>query len=437
MSSQPVAPAGRNRAVHRSRTASGCTARPMCGRSGSPLWIPRGTGPAPPSSARRRTPGSRPDAARTHRAPRHRHASGGRPTAPRPPDVRHEPRADTSSRATCSVIGPDRGGPLPGAPARGGGDRADSGGEPRRTPAVAAPPAPGTGPARRAALRRDRRGRRRRARHADHPTDPAGRVGAGGRRARARPRPHPRPRRPGAGCGCSSPRCWCRARWPRWSGVVLLWPTGGLPPTTAARRSSRCRPRSPRTQRRPTAAPATGDGAALRRRAGPDGRRAATRPGPGADRAGRAGLAAVRGRRPGGARLVRRRPDRSRVLPDRRLPAGAAAALAGRGRSPPRCCCSGRWRGLAALAALGLSFVVLLVFVLPAILAGQRSAGGGRGRLRPDHVRGALPDPRAVGAHLDRGAGHPAVAGADRRCSGARVLGGGPAHRARRPDRAT
>jgi len=31
----------------------------------------------------------------------------------------------------------------------------------------------------------------------------------------------------------------------------------------------------------------------------------------------------------------------------------------------------GRWRGLAALAALGLSFVVLLVFVLPAILAGH------------------------------------------------------------------
>lgn len=31
----------------------------------------------------------------------------------------------------------------------------------------------------------------------------------------------------------------------------------------------------------------------------------------------------------------------------------------------------GRWRGLAALAALGLSFVVLLMFVLPAILAGH------------------------------------------------------------------
>ncbi len=31
----------------------------------------------------------------------------------------------------------------------------------------------------------------------------------------------------------------------------------------------------------------------------------------------------------------------------------------------------GRWRGLAALVALGLSFVVLLVFVLPAILAGR------------------------------------------------------------------
>jgi uncharacterized membrane protein len=31
----------------------------------------------------------------------------------------------------------------------------------------------------------------------------------------------------------------------------------------------------------------------------------------------------------------------------------------------------GRWRGLAALAALGLSFVVLLVFVLPSILAGH------------------------------------------------------------------
>ena len=30
----------------------------------------------------------------------------------------------------------------------------------------------------------------------------------------------------------------------------------------------------------------------------------------------------------------------------------------------------GRWRGLAALAALALSFVVLLLFVLPAILAG-------------------------------------------------------------------
>ncbi|MDN5749524.1 MAG: YibE/F family protein, partial [Pseudonocardia sp.] len=31
----------------------------------------------------------------------------------------------------------------------------------------------------------------------------------------------------------------------------------------------------------------------------------------------------------------------------------------------------GRWRGLAALAALGLSFVVLLAFVMPAILAGR------------------------------------------------------------------
>lgn len=31
----------------------------------------------------------------------------------------------------------------------------------------------------------------------------------------------------------------------------------------------------------------------------------------------------------------------------------------------------GRWRGLAALAALGLSFAVLLLFVLPAILAGR------------------------------------------------------------------
>ncbi len=31
----------------------------------------------------------------------------------------------------------------------------------------------------------------------------------------------------------------------------------------------------------------------------------------------------------------------------------------------------GRWRGLAALAALGLSFVVLVLFVLPAILAGR------------------------------------------------------------------
>jgi uncharacterized membrane protein len=31
----------------------------------------------------------------------------------------------------------------------------------------------------------------------------------------------------------------------------------------------------------------------------------------------------------------------------------------------------GRWNGLAALAALGVSFAVLLMFVLPAILAGH------------------------------------------------------------------
>ena len=67
----------------------------------------------------------------------------------------------------------------------------------------------------------------------------------------------------------------------------------------------------------------------------------------------------------------------------------------------------GRWRGLAALAALGLSFVVLLVFVLPAILAGHDPLLGGRRRRVPDHVRGALPDARPVGTHVHRGARHP------------------------------
>src|SRR5262249_56906952 len=33
----------------------------------------------------------------------------------------------------------------------------------------------------------------------------------------------------------------------------------------------------------------------------------------------------------------------------------------------------GRWRGLAALLALGVSFVVLVLFVLPALLAGSNA----------------------------------------------------------------
>ena len=54
----------------------------------------------------------------------------------------------------------------------------------------------------------------------------------------------------------------------------------------------------------------------------------------------------------------------------------------------------GRWRGLAALGGLAVTFTVLLIFLVPAILAGEDpllvalvAAGG-------DHVRGALPDPR-------------------------------------------
>jgi hypothetical protein len=56
----------------------------------------------------------------------------------------------------------------------------------------------------------------------------------------------------------------------------------------------------------------------------------------------------------------------------------------------------GRWRGVAALVALGVSFVVLIMFMLPAI-------------------RGALPEPRAVRADLHRGARHAGQPRPDRR----------------------
>ena len=46
----------------------------------------------------------------------------------------------------------------------------------------------------------------------------------------------------------------------------------------------------------------------------------------------------------------------------------------------------GRWQGVAALGALALSFVVLLLFVLPAIIAGEQPAAGGGRRRRADHV---------------------------------------------------
>ena len=66
----------------------------------------------------------------------------------------------------------------------------------------------------------------------------------------------------------------------------------------------------------------------------------------------------------------------------------------------------GRWQGLKALVALGLSFAVLALFVLPAIVAGRAAAAGGDLRRGRDHVRGPLPHPRADRANLDRGARH-------------------------------
>jgi uncharacterized membrane protein len=151
-------------------------------------------------------------------------------------------------------------------------------------------------------------------------------------------------------------------------GVVLLWPTGGLPPTTTggqqpvraevvATRASECSP---------------GDGAG-------------------------AGCAAVVVRMVDGPRAAR---DLVQIVPvepgSPRFAVGDQVVLGWSGGDPDdpgsyqivdfqrgssllwlaavfaaAVLVLGRWRGLAALAALALSFVVLLVFVLPSILTGH------------------------------------------------------------------
>ncbi len=151
-------------------------------------------------------------------------------------------------------------------------------------------------------------------------------------------------------------------------GVVLLWPTGGLPPTT----SSTQQPVRAEvvTSTASECSPGSGDGAAcasvvVRMADGP-------LPGqnltqivpvePGSPRFA-VGDRVVLGwsggdpADPGSFQIV----DFQRGPPLLWLAVAFAAAVL----------LLGRWRGLAALVALGLSFVVLLVFVLPSILAGH------------------------------------------------------------------
>ena len=151
-------------------------------------------------------------------------------------------------------------------------------------------------------------------------------------------------------------------------GVVLLWPTGGLPPTTTggqqpvraevvATRASECSPGD-----------GAGDGCAavvVRMADGPRSARDLVQivpVEPGSPRFA-VGDRVVLGWSggdpddPGSYQIV----DFQRGSPLLWLAGAFAAAVL----------VLGRWRGLAALAALALSFVVLLVFVLPSILAGH------------------------------------------------------------------
>ena len=222
----------------------------------------------------------------------------------------------------------------------------------------------------------------------------------------------------------------CRS--PPLVGLVVLRPTGGGRPPAAG--TALLQPvRGQVTAVEATdCSPGDGQGRCAALVVAHD-RRAARGPRPGPARADRTQHAAVRRRRPRRARLVGRRPRRPRLLPGGRLPARRVARLA-RGAV--------RRRGAGARAGgagwppwprSAVSFVVLLLFVLPAILAGRSPLGGRRRRRRRDHVRGAVPDARAVGPHVDRRARHAGVPRADRR-AGRRVLRRLPADRARRPD---
>ncbi|WP_346122566.1 YibE/F family protein [Nonomuraea roseola] len=67
----------------------------------------------------------------------------------------------------------------------------------------------------------------------------------------------------------------------------------------------------------------------------------------------------------------------------------------------------GRWRGVTALVGLGVTFTLLLLFVIPAILAGEPPLAIAIVGSRGDHARGALSHPRVHADHLDGGPGHP------------------------------
>ena len=223
--------------------------------------------PAPPSSARRRTPGSRPRGA-DYLVPS-RHDRGARPGRPgrgcqddpvptvEPGDLfrdRSEPGRPPTRRPR-------------GGPAETGPIRAVS---PAGRRAVAAPPAPGTGPARRVGAPPGSPGRRRRARHADHPTDPAGLVDpAHGHGARAHP--GRAGRAPGADVHRGAAGA-VRAGHAGRGGAAVAHRRAAARPRRA--RSSRCAPRW-WPPGRPTCSPGDGDGDGVRRRGGADGRRAA------------------------------------------------------------------------------------------------------------------------------------------------------------------
>ena len=79
-----------------------------------------------------------------------------------------------------------------------------------------------------------------------------------------------------------------------------------------------------------------------------------------------------------------------------------------------------RWRGLLALVGIVVAFVVLVVFLLPALRDGAPAASGGPGGVGGDPLRGHLSRPRSKSADQRRTAGHFVGAAAGRRI----VLGG-------------